>query len=475
MTSLEPRQDYRVILRPQVEDHRAAEKDIEQSDSLELFVLRALRRYWLISATVFVLGILSALLLHALLDTKYEATASLLIDNGKQSEANQGFDSVFVNSQIELLNSEFVIRSAIQNVGDGKLYPERPDSEFSKLLAYLGVAQKKMNNQDRAYKSAARALKVQLEPRTSMIRVSFRHEDPRLAASFVNALTDSYLGKYRVLYTQAGAADFLRGEVEQLQRKVATAAGVLGAFMTANGTYAIDEQKKLLLTRQSDLAKSVATVRTELAQRQEELRVVEEQISQLKPNAARASQARDPSKPAPEGAVPLPYNRNLFGDDPPLLLVKLYQESTQQFLTLKMTIAGLRAAESAHTAELDNVAKDLVTLARLEAETNRLKRQLSSAEQELAEITSRAGEKRIAAAMTENNLSAIKIAQSASVPFETAGRSVWLFLAIGSFLSALIAVGVACAFQLISTHRNPPTYVAASFLRTVRLYMFFPS
>jgi hypothetical protein len=215
----------------------------------------------------------------------------------------------------------------------------------------------------------------------------------------------------------------------------------------------------------------VATVRTELAQRQEELRVVEEQISQLRPNAARASQARDPSKPAPESAVPLPYNRNLFGDDPPLLLVKLYQESTQQFLTLKMTIAGLRAAESAHTTELDNVAKDLVTLANLEAETNRL----NSAEQELAEITSRAGEKRIAAAMTENNLSAIKIAQSASVPFETAGRSVWLFLAIGSFLSALAGVGVACALQLISAYRNPPTYVAASFLRTVRFYMFFPS
>jgi hypothetical protein len=77
--------------------------------------------------------------------------------------------------------------------------------------------------------------------------------------------------------------------------------------------------------------------------------------------------------------------------------------------------------------------------------------------------------------MTENNLSAIKIAQSASVPFETAGRSVWLFLAIGSFLSALAGVGVACALQLISAYRNPPTYVAASFLRTVRFYMFFPS
>lgn len=472
MTSLE-RQDYRFLLRPQVEDHGAPGK-IEHSDSLELFVLRALRRYWLIAATVFVLGILSSVLLHSLLDSKYEATASLLIDNGKQSEANQGADSVFVNSQIELLNSELVLRSAIQSVGDGRLYPRSADGEVSKLLDFLGIARKEISNEDRAYKSAARALKVQLEPRTSMIRVSFRHEDPRLAASFVNALTESYLSKYRALYTQAGTADFLRGEVDQLQRKVATAAAALGAFMTANRTYAIDEQKKLLLTRQSDLAKSVATVRTELAQKQEELRVVEDQISQLKPNAARASQARDPSRPAPEPAVPLPYNKSLFSDDPPLLLVKLYQEITQQFLTLKMTIAGLRAAESAHAAELDGVARDLATLAGLEAETNRLKRQLSTAEQELAEVTSRAGEKRIAAAMTENNLSAIKIAQPASVPFETAGRSIWLFLAIGVFLSLLTAVGLACALQLISSYRNPPVYVAGSFLRAVRFYLFFP-
>ncbi|MBR0801693.1 hypothetical protein JQ615_40815 [Bradyrhizobium jicamae] len=474
MTSLE-RPEYRVIVRPQVEDHHAAEREIEQQpESLELFVLRALRRYWSVAAAVFALGMVLAVLLHALLDTKYEATAALLIDNGKQSDANMGSDSVFVNSQIELLNSEMVLRSAIESVGDGKLYPKGPDSKYSQLLSYLGMPQKKANNEDRAYKLAARALKVQLEPRTSMIRVYFRHEDPQLAAAFVNALTDSYLSKYRVLYTQAGAADFLRGEVDQLQRKVATAASVLGAFMTTNHTYAIDEQKKLLLTRQSDLAKSLALVRTEVAQKQEELRVVEDQINQLKPNAARASQARDPSKPAPEPVVPLPYNKPLFGDDPPLLLVKLYQEATQQFLTLKMTLAGLRAAESAHATELDGVAKDLATLAGLEAETNRLKRQLSTAEQELGEITTRAGEKRIAAAMTENNLSAIKIAQPASVPFETSGRSIWLFLAAGSFLSALIAVGVACTLQLISAYRYPPTYAAASFLRTIRFYLFFP-
>ena len=473
MTSLE-RPDYRVIVRPQVEDYRSAEKEIEHSASLELFVLRALRRYWLIAAAVIVLGIVSSVLLHSRLDTKYEATASLLVDNGKQSEVNQGTDSVFVNSQIELLNSELVLRSAIQSVGDERLYPRRSDSEFSKLLSFLGIARKEMSNEDRAYKSATRALKVQLEPRTSMIRVSFRHEDPRLAASFVNALTESYLSKYRDLYTQAGTADFLRGEVDQLQRKVATAAAALGAFVTANRTYAIDEQKKLLLTRQSDLAKSLTTVRTELVQKQEELRVVEEQISQLRPNAARASQARDPSKPMPEPAVPLPYNRSLFGDDPPLLLVKLYQETTQQFLTLKMTIAGLGAAQSAHASELDGVARDLANLAGLEAETNRLKRQLSAAEQELAEITSRAAEKRIAAAMTENNLSVIKIAQPASVPFETAGRSIWLFLAIGFFLSSLIAVGLACVLQLVSAYRNPPRGIPASFLRTVRFYLFFP-
>jgi len=76
--------------------------------------------------------------------------------------------------------------------------------------------------------------------------------------------------------------------------------------------------------------------------------------------------------------------------------------------------------------------------------------------------------------MTENNLSAIKIAQAASVPFETAGRSIWLFLAIGFFLSSLIAVGLTCVLQLISAYRNPPRDIPASFLRTVRFYLFFP-
>jgi uncharacterized protein involved in exopolysaccharide biosynthesis len=163
----------------------------------------------------------------------------------------------------------------------------------------------------------------------------------------------------------------------------------------------------------------------------------------------------------------------LFGDDPPLLLVKLYQEATQQFLTLKMNVAGLGAAEAAHAGELDSVAKELESLSGLETETNRLKRQLSSAEQELSEITARAGEKRIAAAMTEKDLSAIKIAQPASIPFETAGQSIWLFLAVASFLSILAAIGCACLLQMISVRRQKPLQSTSLILRTVRFYQFF--
>jgi uncharacterized protein involved in exopolysaccharide biosynthesis len=347
------------------------------------------------------------------------------------------------------------------------------------VLNHLEIATKKINPKDRAYKLASRALKVQLEPRSSLIKVSFRHEVPLVASSFVNAVTESYLIRYRALYTQAAAANFLRGEVDSLQRKVAIASHALGAFVVANRAYAIDEQKKLLLTRQSDLAKSLASVRTQLAQKQEELRVVEDQINQLRPTASRASQARDPARSAPE-AVPLPYNnKTLFGDDPPLLLVKLYQETTQQFLTLKMTVAGLHAAEVAHADELDSVAKDLVNLSGLEAETNRLKRQLSSAEQELSEVTVRAGEKRIAAAMTEKDLSAIKIAQSASIPFETASQRLGLFLAVGLFLSVLAAIGWACLLEMISVRRKlaqPPSPMQppSRILRSVRFYLSLP-
>ena len=267
---------------------------------------------------------------------------------------------VFVNSQIELLTSEFVLRSAIRRVGETKLYPESQHSGIVQITNGI-------KSEDRAYKLASRALKVRLEPRTSLIKVSFRHKDPGVAASFVNAVTESYLDAFRTLYTQAPAADFLRGEVDNLQRKVATAAAVLRAFETANHVYAIDEQRKLLLSRQSELATSLASVRTQLAQKREEIRVVEGQIEELKPKAARASRARD--QPAPE-SVPLPFNRSLFADDPPLLLVKLYQDTTQQFLALKMSIAGLQAAEQAHAGELDGVAKDLETLAGLETETS---------------------------------------------------------------------------------------------------------
>ena len=82
MTSLE-RPDYRVIVRPQVEDHRAAEKEIEHSDSLELFVLRALRRYWLIATAVFVWALFRPCCCILFLIPN-AGDGVLLIDNGRQ-------------------------------------------------------------------------------------------------------------------------------------------------------------------------------------------------------------------------------------------------------------------------------------------------------------------------------------------------------------------------------------------------------
>ena len=227
-------------------------------DLREIFkILR--RRRWIIVLTT--LGLLSAAILFVLLVTpRYSATASILIDphrsNVLDSAANRSAqisnfesDNAYVNSQVNLIQSDGVLKSVVNNLNlahdpefgphfsfvDLVLYP------IKKLLLPKRPSVPGQSDEDVAKAQTLdflqqRRLNVKREQATFLVDISISSRNPEKAAKIANAIVSSYFeelvhGKYD---TNKAASSWFNEQIEQLKSKVLASDRAVEEFRAAN-------------------------------------------------------------------------------------------------------------------------------------------------------------------------------------------------------------------------------------------------
>ena len=166
----------------------------------------------------------------------------------------------------------------------------------------------------------------------------------------------------------------------------------------------------------------------------------------------------------PPPAADTDRSANLPSGDPPLLLVRVYQDTAQNLVTLNASIAGLRALEENQRAALASVDSELSSLSSIGAEFDRLKREVDQAATYLEAHTKRAAEAQIDADWdASENLASVKVVQRASVPVKPAFPQKLLFISLG-LLVGLIAGAAAC----VALHMFPGTLPVPGFRMAFR-------
>ena len=118
-----------------------------------------------------------------------------------------------VQSEIQIIQSERVLRSAVQTVGPTVIYPALARGRFFGLAAprppatQLGEAVQRMRGD----------VRVDAEPGSNVVRISFAHPNRAVAIQVVQAVLDAYLAQRQTTYA-GGSADFLTQEINRYRK-----------------------------------------------------------------------------------------------------------------------------------------------------------------------------------------------------------------------------------------------------------------
>jgi polysaccharide biosynthesis transport protein len=421
----------------------------------------------------------AAFLFHGLVGERYEPYTLLRVGQGiKDRSANatggpfgENVDLVSrIDSLARIGKVDHVIRLAAQRVGVHRLFPVGEVTLTSRLqeaiagLDFLGLYQQsdtqaKPNESnstdlDQEGISALRDLVVaKPEGRSDLLRISFRHPDPAVAAEFLNELANALVATQADLVHVPGADIFFQQQSKRLEQEAEKAGSDLRNFSVAASIYSVADQRSLLLKRADDLSAQIAATRGSIEDRKGQRQAISDQLYVLRPvsqsktvtgivNNLRGRDARDG-----ENAV---GNAPIFEEAPPLLLVKVYQDAMASLLKANTDLNGLIRLEKLLVAELEKVNGELASLSSKEAEYEGLKRVLVRASAAADHYGSRVIDEQINLDIAKKaQLSSVRVVQVAEKPAQPVFPRTMHLVALA--LAGGIALGSAIALWLEHT------------------------
>lgn len=392
-----------------------------------------LKYRWLVIAVALVPNLL-ALSIALLTPKSYEAAAWILIGGNRASQAMAAGDEQkagpdqILRTQISIALSEEVIRQTIRRF---KLEELVPAAEVS------GSSQEE--NENTVYRRIRNDISATIEPNTFVVKLSFRNRDPKIAAEFTNKLVAVFLSRRAEVWSNPGAAEFFNRQESQYNRDLTRAAEALEQFSTRTGTYAIDEQKRLTLTRRDNLLAVLGSTQGSIKRVESQAESMRYQIAMLKTRITLPPEifgSTNFQQETPKGGK----SNDALWSDPPLLHVKLYQQMAEKLVEANAELSGLRALEAQQRRDLAAIDGQLQTLASRETEFQRLHRDVTRASSYIESFRRKSLEARMDTAWLMNEaFSAVQVIQNATVPLDPSSPKTKLILAMGLSVGLLLA------------------------------------
>lgn len=388
----------------------------------------------------------------------YESSSFLIAQADRRpqiGDSNQGQSVLrqdqFLNTQAAIIQSETVIRDAIKRLGPESLYgASEPPTSVVDLLnvasnavnTWLKTPETPRNRADQAYERAAKAISVRVEPLTDLIRVSFRHRDPKIAAGFVQQVVDSFLSRHSQLASNSGAVKFVETQKKHYSEQFERVSAQLSEYSRRNAVFSIDKQRDLLLGQRSNLLAAQASTRGQIAEKEAQVRELAKQLTTLKLTNVSpqiAALAKE-SQPAHSQGDQKDSTAEIRNSDPPLLLVRVYQDTVQMLVRTNVDLAGLRSLSGKQQSELETIGRDLEILSGKETEYARLKQNVDVASHSSELFARKAVEQEVdAAALNTQQFSRLQVAQEATIPLRPSSPRAVIYLA-GGILAGLLSV-----------------------------------
>ncbi len=234
-------------------------------------------------------GLAAAFGLQFLLPPPYESEAKLFIryvseargpaTSGAVAKSPDQRGETILDSEMEIITSRDLARQVAAALGPAVI-----------LGPTFGGA-----DLDRAAAAINAKLRVESPPRSSVIRLTYRHADPEVARRVLEELIARYLQTHLAIHRAVGlVGDFLGQETEQLRTRLARTEEQLRLTRQQAGVISLDETKSAYAAQLAALRQQAFAAQAELAERRATLEEIRRRQSVAPTVAADASSALPP-------------------------------------------------------------------------------------------------------------------------------------------------------------------------------------
>ena len=450
------------------------------------------KRKWLVLICFLVCssGAVTGLLL-LLSKPLYLATSQLLISPAREQMSENpsgggvppwlGFNAVEQAAwTIEMLKGRFLAERVVQAIGPDVLYPSAPKDSFDVFALILSIWPDKLPPEneilhEEAIETFLKNVDAKSAGRSSIVQLSFRHENPELAARVVSLLSEMYLERHLGVQRNAETDAFFQEQFAALKNKLSDSQEKISAFKQLHGiTGTVDEEKDIAIQQRIRLGKELNDTRSVQPQ-------VESRVAELRRQLASTERTPGTIEQFRESLTRLEIQESalalrMTAQHPTLLHLRkeihalreklrtlepgnlygttssresLHASLEAELLRNEAEAKGLRARENAQAVKLAESQMRLHALERIQPEFIGLENELQLDENNSRLYLTKFEESRIARAMDAQKITSVRVIEQARAPTRPidSKRNNKIVLAIVG--SAVVAIAVAFVMHFV--------------------------
>lgn len=199
----------------------------------------------------------------------YEARSILLIKYGREylpRPEDAGTRQVpavtpqtIINGEISILTSLDLFSRLVNKMGATNIYSD---------LANLPEGN--LNLESAAIRRLTQDIKVKNIPNSSLVEVSYTHNNPEMVAGVINTLVDLYKEKHLEIFSGEGTG-FLETQLGKSKTKLNETESGLASFKEKNRIFSFDEQKTALIQQRTTLDTALKEVQGRVSELEQKI------------------------------------------------------------------------------------------------------------------------------------------------------------------------------------------------------------
>ena len=225
---------------------------------------------------------LSVLLVYAI-PQKYEAVATILVESNRapvmRADVAYGAEQTSVlNSEVAIIRSNVVFAATADIIG--ALYAEKVDAAdveeqdglimglfnaIGKWTIDIGLRESTTVRED-LISSLMDGLKVAPQPNSNVITISYKSDNPEMAAEIVNTITENYIQQHLRIFSSGGTSELYRLQIERLEKELKQRRKKLADYKREKSVSALNETIRAQVQQQTQLTTELSNIQRNLAE-----------------------------------------------------------------------------------------------------------------------------------------------------------------------------------------------------------------